>query len=482
MKVLSCWLMVRGNVDRLRHLIVIVPGIGGSVLATREAATVWGRGVGHLAATVAWPERLGAADLVPVDVVPRTRLLQWTVVHGYGDLVAKIRKAFPDARVDVARQGGAPDLAANVLLFPYDFRLGIRETAEKLRAAVHSRLGGLASDAQHRRVIVVAHSMGGLVARYWLGPLGGARYCRALVTVGTPHAGAPKALDWLINGVRAGPLTLTKATKMLREWDSAYDLLPCYRAVLPAEGAEPVQVPEIARFLADKTAGQWFTPKARNALTMHEEIKAGWAALASDRDVPEVIPLFGRGHPTPNRAVIRQGRLEVTKNDAEWGPNRGWRGDGTVPANDSIPAELDGKRGTWQAVPQRHQPMGTATEIIAILRNLAGESIAIRGADQPPRPWLGLDLDELVPEGEPFPLAAQLLGAPPDKAAAVWASIRPAGDAAALSRTRMDYDNGWWRAQVASLPPGAYRVSVEAVGVPGADRVVTEDVIGVVTE
>ena len=182
--------------------------------------------------------------------------------------------------------------------------------------------------------------------------------------------------------------------------------------------------------------------------------------------LPEVIPLFGRGHPTPNRAVIRQGRLEVTREDAEWGPNRGWRGDGTVPANDSMPVELDDKRGTWQAVPQRHQPMGTATEIIGILRNLAGESI-IRGAERPPRPWLGLDLDELIPEGKPVPLAAQLLGAPPDKAAAVWASVRPAGDAADPSRARMNYGAGWWRAPVAPLAPGAYRVGVEAVGVPG---------------
>jgi hypothetical protein len=26
-----------------------------------------------------------------------------------------------------------------------------------------------------------------------------------LITVGTPHRGAPKALDWLVNGVRVGP-------------------------------------------------------------------------------------------------------------------------------------------------------------------------------------------------------------------------------------------------------------------------------------
>jgi pimeloyl-ACP methyl ester carboxylesterase len=468
-------------VDRLRHLIVIVPGIGGSVLVTRDEAAVWGRGRHDLAAALARPGRLSTLDhpdLVPVDVVPRTRVLQWTVIDGYNGLIAKISKTFSDVRVNVARPGQDPDPGANVLLFPYDFRLGIRETAERLRDAVRSRLG----DQAGARVIVVAHSMGGLVARYWLGCLGGAPCCRALITVGTPHAGAPKALDWLINGVRAGPLALAKATALLQEWDSSYDLLPCYRAVLPAGGTEPVRVTEIAPFLADTSIGTWFTGRASRALDMYEEIRAGWTAIAEGSTRPEVIPMFGRGHPTPNRAVIVNGRLEVTKDDAEWGPNRGWRGDGTVPANDSIPVELDDQRGAWQAVPQRHQPMANATEIIGILRNLSGESIAIRGAERPPRPWLGLDLDELVPAGAPLPLAAQLLGAEPGEDTAVWASVGGADGGAPPARYPMDYGNGWWRTTIPPLPRGAYRVTVEAVRVPGVDRVVTGDVIGAVTE
>jgi hypothetical protein len=115
------------SVERLRHLIVIVPGIGGSVLVTRDEAVVWGRGRRHLAATLAWPERLSLVehpDLVPVDVVPATRVLPWTVIHGYDSLIRKIHKSFADVRVDVARPGRDPDLAASVMVFPYDFRRG----------------------------------------------------------------------------------------------------------------------------------------------------------------------------------------------------------------------------------------------------------------------------------------------------------------------------------------------------------------------
>jgi triacylglycerol esterase/lipase EstA (alpha/beta hydrolase family) len=73
--------------------------------------------------------------------------------------------------------------------------------------------------------------MGGLVARYWLGGLCAsvkprAGDCAALITVGTPHHGAPKALDWLVNGIRVG-----------RAPSSAHDILsPGY---LDTEGSPP---------------------------------------------------------------------------------------------------------------------------------------------------------------------------------------------------------------------------------------------------
>ena len=45
----------------------------------------------------------------------------------------------------------------------------------------------------HARVDVIAHSLGGLDARYALAKLGLASRVRSLVTVGTPHHGTPLA-------------------------------------------------------------------------------------------------------------------------------------------------------------------------------------------------------------------------------------------------------------------------------------------------
>jgi triacylglycerol lipase len=57
----------------------------------------------------------------------------------------------------------------------------------------------------HERVDVIAHSLGGLDARYALAKLGLASRVRALVTIGTPHHGTP-----LANLATEGPLGLAR--------------------------------------------------------------------------------------------------------------------------------------------------------------------------------------------------------------------------------------------------------------------------------
>jgi triacylglycerol lipase len=60
----------------------------------------------------------------------------------------------------------------------------------------------------HERVDLIAHSLGGLDARYALAKLGLASRVRALVTIGTPHRGTP--LADLASG--SGPLALARKT------------------------------------------------------------------------------------------------------------------------------------------------------------------------------------------------------------------------------------------------------------------------------
>ena len=60
---------------------------------------------------------------------------------------------------------------------------------ESAAVALGRHIERICQDTGHERVHVVAHSMGGLVARYLVQRLGGDRRVDSLVTLGTPHGG-----------------------------------------------------------------------------------------------------------------------------------------------------------------------------------------------------------------------------------------------------------------------------------------------------
>jgi len=61
----------------------------------------------------------------------------------------------------------------------------VREVAERLRTEVEA----LCAETGYERVHLIGHSMGGLVARYYVQRMGGDQRVHTLVTLGTPHAG-----------------------------------------------------------------------------------------------------------------------------------------------------------------------------------------------------------------------------------------------------------------------------------------------------
>jgi hypothetical protein len=460
----------------------VIPGIGGSVLEAADGSPVWGQGRRQLAGALVHPARLSLAEhpqLRPVGLLGSTRILPWLVVPGYDGLIRRLANEFGLGTddIDVASDEGVRKPGADVVLFPYDFRLGVVAAAERLKAELTRRLAN--RPEKRRQVVVLAHSMGGLVARYWLGPGGGARHCTALITLGTPHRGAPKALDWLLNGVRVGPRPLAAVTSallddaatVLREWPSTYDLLPRYRAVRDEQTGNTLYPHELG-FAS-------FQQQAKTAFTMHQEIESAWGVL-DPTERPEVLALFACGHGTPSRAVLRRGQVRVTKADPEWQPNIGWRGDGTVPALSAIPIELTDTVLARRAVPDRHGPMATCAAAVEVLRDYAAEPFGFLRGDSPDRPWLGLDLDEVLTAGEPFTVAAELIGTSDVEGASAWLRITPEDGPPAAEPLWMTGGDGRWQVTVPGLAPGTYRLTVEAVNVPRVDRVAGDEVVGVI--
>jgi pimeloyl-ACP methyl ester carboxylesterase len=122
-----------------------------------------------------------------------------------------------------------------VFLFPYDWRLDLRRAAEQLADVIE----GLRKTGSSR-VDIVAHSMGGLVAKAYLnqrdetGRKINESKVRNVIMIATPHFGAPKALSALLFGEDdvLGPLRFAvdkdQLAHIATNMPAAYQLLPSY--------------------------------------------------------------------------------------------------------------------------------------------------------------------------------------------------------------------------------------------------------------
>ena len=375
------------------HLLYVLPGIGGSVLERpgsggRPPRTLWDAGFGDIAGLLARPGRLAPDEpLRATGLIRSKRLLPgWTVVPGYEGLLQGLR-ALPGVTLDE----GHPDRrdpAANVVVLPYDFRLGVAHAAELLAADVHDRLKDCSPSERAGRVVVLAHSMGGLVARYWLGPLGGWPVCRSLVTLGTPHRGAPKALQLLVTGVRLAGIRLGGISDLLREWPSVAELLPRYPAVRDTTtdtSRYPHELPLDGLGRA-----------AHEAFAMHREIERAWREMPRTAEAPEVVPRVGWSHDTAGSAHWDGRRLTVSKKLPDGLDLTGWErdhGDGTVPAVSAVPLEMSGHDASGWRVRERHGPIVSAPWIPGLAETYENRRplTAVQGDER--RTALGLDLE-----------------------------------------------------------------------------------------
>ena len=161
-----------------------------------------------LAALVVARRRPPASAVEPIPPAPsvaieagRAPLLPVVLVHG---LFGFDRIGVPGARFDYFR-GIAKHLeglgchAHAVKLHP---AASVPERAQQLCEAI-AQLG-------HERIDLIAHSLGGLDARYAIAKLGLAARVRSLVTIGTPHRGTPIA-DLIVSGRLSAARKIVKA-------------------------------------------------------------------------------------------------------------------------------------------------------------------------------------------------------------------------------------------------------------------------------
>ena len=167
----------------------------------------------------------------------------------------------------------------NFFTFPYDWRRDNRVAARRLKEQTDRWLREWRRESPDAKLILVGHSMGGLVARYFLECLEGWRDTRRLVTFGTPYRGSLNALNFLVHGMqkRLGPIPVLDLSRLLRSFPSIYQLLPIYPCLDPGDG-QLIRVSEAAGL------PHVDPERARAADAFHREIERAVTAHLDDEE------------------------------------------------------------------------------------------------------------------------------------------------------------------------------------------------------
>jgi hypothetical protein len=461
------------NMNPIGDLVILLPGITGSVLAdvnghdlwSPSADSIWqalttnGNGMEALRLPPNGdPQGITAPRLIPdITIIPGfIKIAGYTQIENY--LIGQL---------GLKRE-------TNYFPYPYDWRLDNRVNAQRLGDQALGWLNDWRQITNNpgAKLILIAHSMGGLIARYFLECLGGWKDTRMLVTLGTPHQGSLNAVDVLVHGMKKaiGPLGFD-FSPLLRSYPSVYQLLPIYRCI-EIGSSELVHVDEAA---AQRLLPSIDEKKAREGRAFHLEIQQAQAANAKDPDYGQnayrLVPLVGNEQPTFQSASVDQGLVTMLrhlngKDDS---------GDGTVPRIAAIPIELENmQREVFCA--EMHASLQHNQVTLNQLRGLLLKpetNLANYRAEFPIS--LSLDLDDVVLPGEGFRLRARTSERAPRIEVEMSHLARPETYREVLRHTS---DSDWQYGEF-SLPPGTWRVRVSAAGAtPVVDYVIVASEAG----
>lgn len=285
-----------------RRPVVFVPGFMGSEL-WRGSEQLWP----NVTAMFTKPELYRYPSSEPIEA-PRL-VSEMVVVPNF------LKLERHNELGDFLCEGLGYQRGKDLLEFPWDWRLDLRTVARQL--ARH--IGAWREEVKEAQgpVVLIAHSMGCLVSRYYVEMLGGKSVVSRLVLIGGPHRGAPKTLQAfaafgkqpLIYGI-AEPFQ-----RAIASLPSTYTMLPDYPAVFNSAD-QPIDLYRDEAWCPEEQR-----PLLRNALAFRQE-------LGTECSV-STICIFGYGVQTPTRAVLEDRKLgggwERVRISAEN------RGDNTVP-------------------------------------------------------------------------------------------------------------------------------------------------------
>lgn len=187
--------------------VIFIPGIGGSELKTSQDI-VWSASDGHGGIyqhaygsnEKVWVNQNEAAALGDDDYFDVLRLKSDGVTSEAALNLTGNLSPFGYGNIDsfFTEMGYVKD--TNFFIFPYDWRKDVRSTKDDLDTLIEQAK----TASGQSKVDLVVHSMGGLVARYYISDSSKAAKVNKLIELGVPHLGATSAMKALIYGEPVG--------------------------------------------------------------------------------------------------------------------------------------------------------------------------------------------------------------------------------------------------------------------------------------
>lgn len=276
------------------HFIVFVPGYLGSKLRdknTKELVWVdfasilfnplkWSDWVDNVFSKMVYPND----NLEPAGIMDELIFVPpWAKQEHYGRLIETLETVGYQEGIDL-------------YTFAYDWRQDNRSSAQQLGQAIEQ----WRVNHPGAKVWIIAHSNGGVVARWYIEKEGGKEYVDRLFLMGSPWDGTPKAMVILFTGFetffrkRFDLFNITQRSRdLFRTFPSIYQLIPSYDPFLRGLNNEAVD---------PFTSLGWLKNDREKA--MLEDGKKFNQDLGTTLSV-ETLCFFGRKTPTTTYGVVR---------------------------------------------------------------------------------------------------------------------------------------------------------------------------------
>lgn len=308
------------------YKIIIVPGLGGSVLYNENQKKIWPPDLKFNFEELAMryekdtpivPKNIRVGNIQDINIdTPATFL--FTKTSYYSTLISHLKNDYH-----------------TVFAFPYDFRYILYDSYHRL---LYQKFKEFIEREEHKDdpFIIVCHSLGGLVLHHFLTTFVHEdwykRYISKIYFVNVPFGGSPLSLQAILNGrIEDEPLSKSnQILALLKKKIKNFHLYSCFYMTLSISNDPIYKKQNVLYSLENLDRLLAIDPRAMDMLTIFRK---------------DHLPILARGINLPVNIVYSCGRNTTVFYDEDTGIQTSGDGDGIVPIDSLLSPRL------WETKP-----------------------------------------------------------------------------------------------------------------------------------